>query len=76
MNQRNWDVFNVGHATQWAFADVLVVKLKVDPETIGHENSLDKWLVHHFAKVPPEEILTENLKDIVPRMDFTYTKHH
>ena len=30
-----WDVFNVGRATQWAFADGLGVNPKADSETIG-----------------------------------------
>ena len=29
------DVFNVGRATLWAFADCLGVNPKADPETIG-----------------------------------------
>ena len=29
------NVFNVGQAKQWAFADGLGVNLKADPETIG-----------------------------------------
>ena len=38
--------------------------------------SLGKWRGHHFAKVPPEVLLTGNLKDIVPTTDFTCTRHH
>ena len=30
-----WEVFNVGRATEWAFADGVGVNPKADPETIG-----------------------------------------
>ena len=29
------EVFNVGRATQWSFADGLGVNLKADPQTVG-----------------------------------------
>ena len=40
-----WYVFNVGRATQWAFADGLEFNPKADQETIGltiFENSTEK----------------------------------
>ena len=63
------EVFNVGRATQWAFADGLGDNLKddPDPETIGLAVLILRQVVsHHFAKIPPEVLLTGNLEGIAP----------
>ena len=60
-------MFNVGRATQWAFADGLGVNLASDPETIGLTVLILRQVVsHHFAKIPPEVLLTGNLEGIAP----------
>ena len=84
-----WDMFNVGRSTQWAFAGGTGLNLKADSATIGlaililrqvarpSNTPLEvsrMLLGHHFAKVPPQVLLTGNLEDIAPTTDFTCTR--
>ena len=52
-------MFHIGRAMHWAFADGLGVNPKAYPETID----LAILILRQVAKVPPEGLLTENLKD-------------
>ena len=72
-------MFNIGRATQWAFANGLGVNLKADPEIIGLA-----ILILRQVAIPSlykgglisEVLLTGNLEEIAPMTDFTYTRSH
>ena len=52
-------VYNVGRATQWAFADGLGVNPKADPETIVLEILILRQVAKHllnFSKHPEKRI--------------------
>ena len=56
------DVFNVGRATQWDFADGLGFNSKSNPKTIDFAILILRQVeVHQFAKVPLEVLIDREL---------------